>query len=164
MTNRAIIGKVAPQGNGVAVYLGHRACPEMAGAVLLGCYSEPDRIDRLIEMGSIAWLAETPEQSISYHRGFNFCWQGCRPFEFDRGTDGFFGIYWNALADWLYIWTPDGWLGSPAMPGDPPEIFWERPLVKARLDADPEWREWLRRTREFQRPQPLQYLITSARG
>ena len=161
MNNRAIVGKVDPQGIGLAVYLGHRGEPDAAGPVLLEHYSEPDSIDRLIERGSIAWLAETPEQSVSYHRGYGFCWPRCRPFEFEGGTDQFFRIYWNAMAEWLYVWTPDGWLASPAMPGAPPPSYFERPLVKERMDADPEWQEWLRLTRECQRPLPLQRLITT---
>ena len=64
--------------------------------------------------------------------------------------------------EWLYAWTPDGWLASPAMPVAPPDCY-DTDSEKLR-DADPQWQEWLRRTREFQRPQPLHSLIRDHRA
>ena len=161
MAERAIVGKVNPGGDGLAIYLGHDGGPEWVGDVLLNHYSEEASIARLVELGSVTWLHATPEQCISYHRHYRYDWEVCRPYEFEGGTERFFQIYWNAMAEWLYVWTPDGWLASPAMPGAPPDIFHETPRVKERLDADPEWQEWLRRTQEVQQAQPLSALIKS---
>ena len=123
MAERAIVGKVNPSGDGLAIYLGHDGGPDWAGDILLNHYSEEASIDRLIELGAVVWLGSSPEECVSYHRYYGYDWQGCRPYEFDGGTERFFAIYWNAMAEWLYVWTPDGWLASPAMPGAPPEIF-----------------------------------------
>ena len=65
-------------------------------------------------------------------------------------------------AEWLYVWTPDGWPSSAAMPGTPPASCYAD--LRAPRDADPQWREWLRQTREFRRPQPLHSLIRHYHG
>ncbi len=162
MASRAIIGKVDRQGNGQAIFLGHGCYPDDAGAMLLERYSDEESIDRLIGSGAIARLAPTPENSITYFRHYNQPWERCRPYAFRGGTDRFFANYWSPGPEWLYVWTPDGWLASAAMPGAPPESYYA--ASEALRDGDPEWREWLRQTREFQRPQPLHSLIDAYRA
>ena len=48
------------------------------------------------------------------------------------------------------------------MPGAPPESY--RADSEALREVNPEWQEWLRRTREFQRPQSLHSLIDAYRA
>ena len=162
MASRAIIGKVDRQGNGQAIYLGHGCYPDDAGKMLLQHYSEEESIDRLISSGAITRLAPTPENSITYFRHYNQPWESCRPYAFRGGTDRFFANYWSPGPEWLYVWTPDGWLASAAMPGAPPDCYYAD--SEALRDGAPERREWLRRTREFQRPQPLHSLIDAYRA
>ena len=162
MAIRAMIGRVYRQGNGQAIYLGHGCYPDDAGAMLRDHYSDEKLIDRLIGSGSIARLAPTPGNSITYFRDNAQPWENCRPYTFGGGTERFFARYWGVGPEWLYAWTPDGWLASGAMPGAPPESI--HADTEALRDGDPEWREWLRRTREFQRPQPLHSLIDAYRA
>ena len=162
MASRAIIGKVDRQGNGQAIYLGHDGFPDTAGARLLRQYSEEQTINQLIRLGSVAWLETSPEESITYFHHRREPWRHCRPYEFHGGTQWFFANYWSPAPEWLYVWTPDGWLGSPAMPGAPPESYYAD--SRALRNPDPQWREWRRRTREFQIPQPLHSLIRAYRA
>ena len=64
MTTLAIVAKVDRHGNGQAIYPGHGAYPDRAGAMLLQHYSDEERMARLIRLGSVAWLETTPEKSI----------------------------------------------------------------------------------------------------
>ena len=89
-------------------------------------------------------------------------WEICQPRAFEGGTEGFFARYWDVGPEWLYAWTPDGWLASPATPGAPPECYYANSRTPP--DSDPKWQEWLRRTREFQRPQSLHSLIDAYRA
>ena len=162
MATRAMIGKVDRQGNGQAIYLGHDGCPDQAGDALLQHYSEEERIDRLIGRGYVTWLKPIPEASVTYHGDYGYSWEICQPRTFRGGTEEFFARYWDVGPEWLYAWTPDGWLASAAMPGAPPESY--HADSEALRDDDPEWREWLRLTREFQRPQPLHSLVRDYRA
>ena len=162
MAIRAMIGKVDRRGNGQTIYLGHDGCPDQAGDALLQHYSGEEHIDRLISRGYVTWLEHTPEASVTYHSDYGYSWEICQPRAFRGGTGEFFARYWDVGPEWLYAWTPDGWLGSAAMPGAPPESY--HADSEALRDEDPEWREWLRLTREFQRPQPLHSLIDDYRA
>ena len=115
MTTRAIIGRGDRQRNGQAIYPGHGGDPDQAGARLLQHYSDVERIDRLIGMGSVAWLETTPEESITYFRHRRQLWVNCQPDAFRGGTERFFADYWSPDPEWLYVCTPDGWLASAAM-------------------------------------------------
>ncbi len=112
--------------------------------------------------GSVTWLEARPGNSITYFRANAQPWENCRPYTFGGGTERFFARYWGVGPEWLYVWTPDGWLGCKAMPGAPPESY--RADSEELRNADPQWREWLRKTREFQRPQSLHSLIETYRA
>ena len=124
MASHAIIGKADRQGNGQAIYLGRGCYPDDAGAMLLEHYSDAELIDQLIRLGAITRLEPTPEASVTYFRDLNVPWEHCQPYAFTGGTEGFFAEYWSPGPEWLYVWTPDGWLDSPAMPGAPPEGYY----------------------------------------
>ncbi len=147
MTTRAIVGKVDRQGNGRAIYLGHGGYPDQAGARLLQHYSDERTIHQLIGLGSVAWLETTPEETITYFCHRRQLWMNCQPYAFGGGTERFFADYWSPSPEWLYVWTPDGWLGNAAMPGAPPQSYYQGSPES--YNPDPQWREWLRKTREF---------------
>ena len=86
----------------------------------------------------------------------------CEPYAFAGGTEQFFADYWSPGPEWLYVWTTDGWLASAAMPGAPPPSYYQGSPES--YNPDPQWREWLRKTREFQRPQSLHSLVAAYRA
>ncbi len=131
--------------------------------MLLEHYSDEDRIDRLIRMVSVTWLEPTPEESGTYFRDHSQPWENCQPYALSGGTERFFAQYWGPGPEWLYVWTPDGWLSSAGMPGAPPDCYYADTRTLPDVN-DPEWREWLGRTREFQRPQPLHSLVIAYRA
>ena len=158
----AIIGRVDRQGDGHAIYLGRHGSPKQAGTTLLRHYSDPEPIHRLIRLGAVARLEPAPEDSITYFHHRREPWRYCQPYPFQGGTQWFFANYWSPAPEWLYVWTPDGWLGSAAMPGPPPQSYYAD--SRELRSADPAWREWLRQTREFQMPQPLHSVISGYRA
>ena len=162
MASPAIISRVDRQGDGHAIYLGRHGSPNQAGARLLRRYSDAEPIVRLMLLGAIVQLEPTPEESITYYRHRGEPWRHCRPYDFQGGTRWFFANYWSPAPRWLYVWTPDGWLASAAMPGAPPTSYYAE--SRELRGVDPTWREWLRRTREFQMPQPLHSLIRDYRA
>ena len=81
----------------------------------------------------------------------------CQPYAFRGGTERFFADYRSPGPEWLYVWPRDGWLGSAGVPGAPPPSYCRGSPES--YNPDPQWQEWLRRTREFQIPQPLHSLI-----
>ena len=93
----------------------------MAGATLLQHYSDEESIDRLVILGSVTWLEARPEDSITYFRDNAQPWENCRPYTFGGGTERFFARYWGVGPEWLYVWTPDGWLGCKACRGRRPK-------------------------------------------
>ena len=126
--------------------------------MLLDHYADEDRIDRFIRMGSVTWPEPAPEESDTYFRDCGQPWENCRPHAFSSGTERFFSRYWGPSPEWLYVWTPNGWLASPGMPGAPPDCYYTDTRTVPDVN-DPEWLEWPRKTGEFQRPQSLHSLI-----
>ena len=151
MASRCIIGKVDRWGNGTAILCARGCFPDEAGAALLGRYSDESLIDGLIALGSIVWLEAEPKECEAYHRDRGYPWEQCQPLTFQGGTEAFFSEYWGPGPEWLYVWSPDGWLASPAMAGQPPQSYFED---RGSL-ADPSWTEWINRTRQAQRARPL---------
>ena len=155
MASRCIIGKVDGQGDGKAILCSRGCYPDEAGAALLGRYSEEPLIDELIALGSIAWLEAEPKECEAHHRDRGYPWEHCQPHSFTGGTEAFFSEYWGPGPEWLYVWTPDGWLASPAMAGKPPQSYFE----DGGNLGDPSWAEWISRTREAQRARPLYSVV-----
>ena len=155
MASRCIIGKVDGRGNGKAILCARGCCPDEVGAGLLGHYSDECLIDELIALGSIAWLDTEPEECEAYHRDRGYPWENCQPYSFQGGTEAFFSEYWGPGPEWLYVWTPDGWLASPAMAGMPPQSYFD----DGGSLSDPSWTEWISRTRAAQRARPLYSMV-----
>ena len=67
----------------------------------------------------------------------------------------FFGEYWGPGSEWLYVWTPNGWLASPAMAEMPPQSYFD----DGGNPSDSSWTEWISQTREAQRARPLYSVV-----
>ena len=166
MGSRAHIAKIDREGTGRYLYLGHGCYPDDAGRILLEHYSEQSHIDALMAMGSIASLGETLEDSIFYHRDHGEDWSHCRPAPLYNGTIGLFEKAYLPGPEWLYCWTPDGWLAAEVR-SDPPSNYFERCGVLSPSEfndwfhhnQEPEWVSWRSRAIRSQAPQPLDAVI-----
>ena len=128
MAHRAYIAKVERDGSGRYIYLGHSSYPTGAGAILLEHYQDPDKTDALISMGSIPQVAPELHDVEPYYPHDDREWQGNQPVPFTGGTDTFFLSAYMPGPEWLYAWTPDGWLAAPVRSHDmppslPPALF-----------------------------------------
>lgn len=166
MGSRAYIAMVEPDGSGRFVYLGHGCYPNDAGQILLEHYQDPDLVDAMIGLGTMDSLGPTLGESLYGNRDNGEDWDYCRPATFKGGTDLFFGTPYIPGPEWLYCWTPDGWLASSAHMRPPDD--WIPNLAVMSPDEyqewfdhndDPAWVRWRQEAREHQRPQPLVTVI-----
>ena len=155
MAPRCIIGRVDGHGNGQAILYARGCYPDEADAALLGHCSDEPLIEELIALGSIAWLEAKSKECEAYHRDRGYPWEHCQPHSFTGGTEAFFSEYWGPGPEWLYVWTPDGWLASPAMAGKPPQSY----FGDGGSLSDPSWNEWISQTREAQRARALYSVV-----
>lgn len=166
MGSRAYIARIQRDGSGQYIYLGHGCYPDDVGAVLLIHYSESEEIDALIRKGSVMSLEASITESIFYHDDYDHDWSDCRPMTLSNGTTEFFGRAYQLGPEWLYAWTPDGWLAAKVQAEHPEQYF--QGLRAMEPDAfqdwfehnqEPEWVQWRASAHETQRPQPLAYVI-----
>ena len=65
MAHRGYIAKVERDGSGRYIYLGHGSNPIDTDQVLLHHYQEPERIDALLNLGSIPYIEPEPDQIMA---------------------------------------------------------------------------------------------------
>ncbi len=167
MGSRAHIGKIHPDGQVEYVYLGHGCYPDDAGIILLENYREEEQADALIRGGSIVNLGPDEKRTGRYHLTHWDDWEDSAPVVMQGGSEAFFGTLNIPGPEWLYAWTPDGWLTAPA-DCHPPDGWWKNLAVMSPQEyqdwfdhnQQPEWVEWRERAREKQRPRPLIHVIT----
>ena len=166
MGSRALIAKIERDGSGRYIQLGHGCYPDDAGTMLLEHYSEPDEVGALITEGAVCQLGNTIQESTFYYREYDDEWAHCSPITFENGTEELFTHAYLLGPEWLYAWTPDGWLAAET-DRNLPDDFLEK-LAKMQPEAfqdwfdnnqEPAWVEWRRQVRETQRPQPLVNII-----
>ena len=147
MGSRCIIGRVEPDGTGEALYCHKGASPHRNGLTLINHYQEPETVSRLTAIGAISSLDPDVATTEKFHpEEFRRA-----PMAFENGTDGFFSTFWGHGPEWLYCWTPDGWLAAPGIRGPAPEQWYQG----EENPNDPEWAKWLETTAKFQRPMSL---------
>lgn len=61
MSTRSDIIKQNPDGTCRMIYCHNDGYPDGVGRTLAGHYADPESIDRLLDLGDISWLGETPE-------------------------------------------------------------------------------------------------------
>ena len=166
MASRAYIAKLERDGTGRCISLEPGGYPSDAGCILLAHYNEERQIDALIGMESILSLKETTAATVSHHGDHQVNWDFCQPVESTNGATGFFGRAYMPGPEWLYCWTPDGWLAA-EVELDLPLKFLEMcysQSSKAFVDwfennQDPEIGNWRRLVKEQQAPRPLLAVI-----
>ena len=168
MACRGYIAKVEPDGSGRYVYLGNQSYPSHAGETLLRHYQEPEKVEALLNLGSICKLRPETKDVETYHDHWNDSWDNCAPTPFHGGTDTFFLNVYQPGPEWLYCWTPDGWLASAVKCHDIPPSFVSHATARMTPEAfehwfdhnqDPEWVQWRAACRERQQPRPLLEVI-----
>ena len=166
MATRGYIARIERDGSGELIYLGHSSQPTDAGKLLLEHYSDAEAITELLQHGSVCHLNETTVESIFYHHYHNHHWDNCHPVTLHDGTEGLFGKPYQPGPEWLYAWTPDGWLAA-AVDRKVPQNYVDQigRMGVAQLEdwfqhnPDPQWIAWRAAAVANQRPVPLSSLI-----
>ena len=68
MSTRAKIGRINSNGSVTFITCSHDGYLEHAGKVLVEKYSDPKQLDKLIKLGNLCALGDTPELSTSFSR------------------------------------------------------------------------------------------------
>ena len=134
--------------------------------MLLEHYSDAEAITELLQHGSVCHRNETTVESIFYHRDHNHPGDNCHPVTLHDGTEGLFGKPYQPGPEWLYAWTPDGWLAA-AVERKVPQNYVDQigRMGVAQLEdwfqhnPDPQWIAWRAAAVANQRPVPLSSLI-----
>lgn len=165
MGSRAFIAKIERDGSGRYIPL-HSCYPNDAGTILLEHYSEPDEVGALITEGEVCLLGTSIQESIFYYREYDDERADCSPITFENGTEEFFTHAYLFGPEWLYAWTPDGWLAAKTNRTLPYNFLEKLDEMQPAAFQDwfdnnqePAWVEWRRQVRETQRPQPLANII-----
>lgn len=166
MATRGYIAKIERDGSGRYIYLGHRSHPAHSGQTLLEHYQHPDKMNALLDLGAIPYVQPDLADIMTYCQDNHLDWRNCAPTRFTGGTDAYFLQPWMPGPEWLYAWTPDGWLAAP-VEQDVPHNFYPHVLRLSpeRLqewfdhNQEPQWIAWRQRCREYQQPRPLERLV-----
>ena len=166
MGTRGQIAKIERDGSGRYVYLGHAAQPAGAGTILLEHYQDPALLDALLDLGSMPYIAPDPAEVKPYVDDDDKDWRSCAPIRFTGGTDAFFLRPRMLAPEWLYAWTPDGWLAAPVQRDMPRDYMTKLSDLTPDDFQDwfdhnqsPEWQEWRAGCRQYQQPRPLATVI-----
>ena len=146
---------MAQDGAVTVAYCHTGASPKRNGRILIEKYQGGDTLLRIVEMGSIGSLWPDPEDTLRHNRGDN------SPTRLTGGTKAFFGAFWGPGCEYLYAWTPDGWLASPGHRTNKAlNDSWRREDSGHR----PDWPSWQEELRRMQEPAPLEWLLTAHDG
>ena len=167
MATRGQIAKVENDATGRYIYLSHASHPSESGSILLEHYQDPAKVDQLLDLGSIPYIEDEIEDIMPYYGIDSDTWEDCRATEFTGGTDAYFLRPWILAPEWLYCWTPDGWLASPVERCHLPRNFMTQLSVLSPEEfqdwfdnnQEPEWIAWRALCTEYQQPKPLATVI-----
>ena len=166
MSTRGQIAKIERDGSGRYIYLGDRSHPSHSGAILLQHYQEPDKVDALLDLGAIPYVAPELADITPYGQESDPHWQDCAAARFTGGTEAYFLQPWMLAPEWLYAWTPDGRLAAPVERNVPSSFFSQVSRLNPQEfqqwfdhNNEPQWEAWRQRCRDYQQPRPLQTLI-----
>ena len=167
MGSRCLIAKVERDGRGRYILLNHMSSPDYAGRMLLEHYQDEDKLDRLLDHGSIGFIAPNPEEVEGHHVVDDHEWEYCRPTEFEGGTEQFFGAAHMLGPEWIYCWTPDGWAAAQVTGEGIPGNYHGNLRIMTPLqfedwydtNQEPLWVQWRQRCHEEQIPRSLSEVV-----
>ena len=149
MGSRCHIAYIERDGSGKGIYC-HTGCyPNDVGIKLLTKYQEERDIKALVNLGELSSVCDTAEQTATCVAEDNI-----PAYEITEGTQEFFGSLMPTI-EWLYAWTPDGWLAARAHPGNLPYHVYALPEP----EEHPAWKQADREAAERQQPRPLYQVI-----
>lgn len=151
MGSRSHVAYIDRDGAGKGIYV-HMGCrPDDIGIQLLLCYQE-EEIKALVNLGFLSGVSDTVERTAHFVYNED---ERDRPYTICGGTQEFFGRWLHGI-EWLYAWTPDGWLACRTWrEGDIPYHQLNDPVP----EDSPEWRDNDARAAEYQQPRPLYQVI-----
>ena len=149
MGSRCFIAHIDRNGMGRAIYCHQGAPPDQNGVTLLRHYQDEQSVKTITALRSISSLSNDPGITAKFNQDSTY-----PVLTFHGGTDAFFGHFWTTGTEWLYAWTPDGWLAAPGFRELPAEL-----LQHDHDDSHPLWERTHRRAAAYQVPQPLNTVI-----
>ena len=169
MGSRCLIAKVENNGRGRYITLNHGGTPEDAGRILLEHYQDGEKLNQLLDHGDTGYIDPDPEEIEGHHVADDHEWEQCCPKEFEGGTQEIFGAAHMLGPEWIYCWTPGGWIAAKVLRAGIPESFFGklRTLTPQQFqywydhNKEPQWIEWRHRCQEEQIPRPMYEVIQS---
>ena len=107
MATRSFIGKQLPNGHITGVYCHWDGYPLGVGTVLENHYTTEERVDALLDLGSLSHLGSDLTSTVAYHRDRGE--EKAYPLEYESLDD----LEWNVRSDlgaeYAYVWMVDEW-------------------------------------------------------
>ena len=123
MSTRSMIGKINPDGSVTAIYCHWDGYPENQLPILVPCYSNEEKLNELIPLGSISYLEDNPNPPegmthtfhdphprtvVAYHRDRGDKWEECKPDTYSS-LDEMFDDKNNWNIEYYYLFDGDKW-------------------------------------------------------
>ncbi|MEE3719466.1 hypothetical protein V2H45_22230 [Tumidithrix elongata RA019] len=104
MSTRALIGKQIGENEYLSIYLHHDGYVEYAGLILHDYYSMQERVDRLLALGDMSVISQSPDDCSFYANDRKNPWEEVKP---KTRT-----LQELCSESWVYVWDGTQWLGS----------------------------------------------------
>lgn len=123
MSTRSLIGRINPDNSVTTIYCHWDGYPENQLPILVPCYSNEEKLNELMSLGSISYLEDRtnppegmthtfhdpyPKTVVAYHRDRGDKWEECEPDTYSSLDEMF-----NDKANWniayYYIFNGDEW-------------------------------------------------------
>lgn len=123
MSTRSLIGKLNPDGSVITIYCHWDGYPESQLPILVPCYSNEEKLNELMSLGSISYLEDNPNPPrgvthtfhdpyprtvVAYHRDRGDKWEECKPDTY-TSLDEMFDDKNNCNIAYYYIFNGDEW-------------------------------------------------------
>jgi len=107
MSTRSFISKVLPDDSIVGVYCHFDGYPDGVGKILSEYYTDSQKVDELIALGSLSELDTTIEGTVAYHRDRGESLDP--PIEYPSSETAIRNARRELGVEWVYIFDDKGW-------------------------------------------------------
>ena len=123
MSTRSFIGRINPDNSVTTIYCHWDGYPEHQLPILVPCYSNEEKLNELMSLGSISYLDDNPNPPegvthtfnapysrtvVAYHRDRGDKWEECEPDAYSS-LDEMFGDKDNWDIEYYYIFNGGEW-------------------------------------------------------